>query len=88
MHVRFGDKAIVMLVMVQRAQNKAPLRIIKFQKERYPTESLFTETKILNLTNIIALNNCMLVFDHLNSSLPAIFDNLFKPFKEQHGHDT
>ena len=26
----------------------------------------------------------MLVFDHLNSSLPAIFNNLFKPFKEQH----
>ena len=30
----------------------------------------------------------MLVFDHLNSSLPAIFDDLFKPFKEQHNHNT
>ena len=30
----------------------------------------------------------MLVFDHLNSSLPAIFDELFKPFKEQHSHNT
>ena len=30
----------------------------------------------------------MLVFDHLNSSLPAIFDDLFKPFKEQHSHNT
>ena len=26
----------------------------------------------------------MLVFGHLNSSLAAIFDDLFKPFKEQH----
>ena len=26
----------------------------------------------------------MLVFDHLNSSLPAIFDDLFKPFQEHH----
>ena len=24
----------------------------------------------------------------LNSSLPAIFDDLFKPFKEQHSHNT
>ena len=30
----------------------------------------------------------MLVFNHLNSSLPAIFDELFKPFKEQHIHST
>ena len=29
----------------------------------------------------------MLVFDHLNSSLPAIFD-LFQPFNEQHSHNT
>ena len=30
----------------------------------------------------------MLVFDHLNSSLPAIFDDLFKTFKEKHNHNT
>ena len=30
----------------------------------------------------------MLVFDHLNISLPAIFDDLFKAFKEQHSHNT
>ena len=30
----------------------------------------------------------MSVFDHLNSSLPAIFDDLFKPFKEQCSHNT
>ena len=30
----------------------------------------------------------MLVFDHLNSSLPAIFGDLFIPFKEQHSHNT
>ena len=62
MHVKFGD----ILVMVQRAQNKA-LRIINFIEERHSSEPLFTETKILNLTNIITLNNCMLVFDYLNS---------------------
>ena len=30
----------------------------------------------------------MLVFDYLNSSLPATFDDLFKLFKEQHSHNT
>ena len=91
-HLRYacqvwGQSNSDILVMVQRAQNKA-LRIINFKEERHPSEPLFTETKILNLTNIITLNNCMLVFDHLNSSLPAIFDDLFKPFKGQHSHNT
>ena len=83
----WGQSKSNRLVLVQRAQNKA-LRIINFKEERHPSEPLFTETKILNLTNIITLNNCMLVFDHLNSSLPAIFDELFKPFKEQHSYNT
>ena len=68
--------------MIQRVQNKA-VRVINFKEERHPSAPLFTETKILTLTNIITLNNCMLVFDHLNSGLPAMFDDLFKPFKEQ-----
>ena len=82
----WGQSNSDILVLVQRAQNKA-LRIINFKEERHPSEPLFTETKILNLTNIITLNNCMLVFDHLNNSLPAIFDDLFIPFKEQHSHN-
>ena len=83
----WGQSNSDILVLVQRAQNKA-LRIINFKEERHPSEPLFTETKIFNLTNIITLNNCMLVFDHLNSSLPAIFDDLFTPFKEQHSYNT
>ena len=69
----WGQSNSYILLMVQRAQNKA-LRITNFKEERHPSEPPFTETKILNLTNIIKLNNYMLVFDHLNSSLPAIFD--------------
>ena len=30
----------------------------------------------------------MFVFDHLNGSLPAIFDDLFEPFKKQHSRNT
>ena len=73
--------------MVQRAQNIV-LCIINFKEERHSSEPLFTEAKILNLTNIITLNNSMLVFDHLNGSLPAIFDDLFNFFKYQHSHNN
>ena len=91
-HLRYacqvwGQSNSDILVMVQRAQNKV-LRIINFKEEWHPSAPLYTETEILNLTNIITLNNYMLVFDHLNSSLPAIFDDLFKAFKEQHSHNT
>ena len=55
---------------------------LSFKEEKLLNAPLFTEIKMLNLTN------CILVFDHLNSSLPAIFDDFFKPFKEQHSHNT
>ena len=75
------------IINVQTAQNKAP-RIINFKEERHPCEPLFTVAKIINLTNIIILNNCMLLFDHLNRSPPTIFDDLLEPFTEQHSHNT
>ena len=92
MHLRYvcqnwGKSNSDILVMVQRAQNKA-LEIINFKEKRHPSAPLYTATKIFNLTNIITLKNCMLVFDHLNSSLPAIFNDLFKLFKEKHSHNT
>ena len=73
--------------MVQRAQNKA-LRIINSKEKRHSCEPLFTGAKILNPINIITLNNCMLSFDHLNSSLPTISDHLFKLFIEQNSSNT
>ena len=60
------------LVMIQRAQNRT-IRVINFKGERHPSEPQFTEAKIINHTNIFTLNNCMLVHDHLKSSLPVIF---------------
>ena len=30
----------------------------------------------------------MLVFDQLNSSLPTVFDDLFKPFNKQYSYNT
>ena len=78
----------VCLHNVKKQKKYKALRIKDFKEERRPSAPLYTETKILNFTNIMTLNNCMLVFDHLNSSLPAVFVDLFKPFKEQHSHNT
>ena len=61
---------------------------MNFKEERHPSEPLLTETKILNLTDIITLKDFMLVFRHLNSSLPPIFGDMFKPFKERHSQNT
>ena len=48
-----GSNNSDILAMVQRAQNKA-LRIINFKEEKHPSSSPYTETKILNLTNILS----------------------------------
>ena len=46
----WGQTNNSILVIVQRAQSK-PLRIINFKEERHPSAPLYTETKMLNLTN-------------------------------------
>ena len=85
MHVRFGDRE-PSNTSHDSNSSKQSQKNNKFLGKKTSSELLYTETKILNL--IITLNNCMLVFDHLNSNLSTIFDDLFKPFNEQHGHNT
>ena len=72
----------------QQWQNNHGSKSSNFKDELHPCEPLFTKPKIQNLTNIIAWNNCMLVFDNLNSNLTAIFDNLCNPFNKQHSHNS
>ena len=85
MHVRFGDRQQWHTSHDSKSAKQSP-KNNKFLGRKASSAPLYTETKILNL--IIALNNCMFVFDHLNSSLSTIFDDLFKPFNEQLSHNT
>ena len=85
MHVRFGDRE-PSHTSHDSNSSKQSQKNNKFLGKKTSSELLYTETKILNL--IITLNNCMLVFDHLNSSLPTIFDDLFEPYNKQHSHNT
>ena len=57
-HLRYacqvwGKSNSDILVIVQRAQNKG-LRIINFKEGKHPSASPYTETTILNLTNILS----------------------------------
>ena len=84
MHVRFRNKQQWHTSHGSKSSKYSP-KNNRFQGRKTSSALLHTEIKILN--PIITLNNCIFVFDHPNSSLPTIFD-LFKPFKEQHNHNT
>ena len=85
MHVRFGDRQQWHTSHDSKSSKQSP-KNNKFLERKISSALPYTETKILNFIN--ALNNYMLVFDHLNSSLSTIFDDLLKPFNEQHSHNT
>lgn len=63
--------SLAISILLKIAQIKAP-RIINFKEDTHV--NLYSP----NLTNTATLNNCMLVFDCLNSNLPVITDDLFK----------
>ena len=73
--------------MVKRAQNKT-LRIISFKDRTKPSDLLDANHKILKLQKIIALKNCLLIYDQLCDNLPNPFSNYFKLLKDQHRHNT
>ena len=73
--------------MVKRAQNKT-LRIISFKDRTKPSDLLDANRKILKLQKIIALKNCLLIYDQLCDNLPNPFSNYFKLLKDQHRHNT
>ena len=38
---------------------------------------LFAQTKILKIEDLIKLNNCMFIHDHLHDALPKCFENYY-----------
>ena len=71
----------------EEIQNKA-IRIIHFKKRQDPYLPLYKQSKILKLTDLIKLNNCVLVSNHQNKKLPTAFKNFFVPINEFHSHTT
>ena len=52
------------------------------------SQPLYQKLKINKLKNNIILSNCLFIFDKLTNNLPNVFDQFFKPIKEQHNHYT
>ena len=51
------------------------------------SQPLYQKLKINKLKNNIILSNCLFIFE-LTNNLPDIFDQFFRPLKEQHNHYT
>ena len=57
--------------MIKRTQNKA-LRKISFKDITEPSDPVYANHKILKLQYIIALSNCLFIYDHLCDNLNFI----------------
>ena len=54
------------------------MRIINFSDFNASTEPLYFQHQILKLSDIVGLNNCLLVYNYLRNTLPDCFANYFK----------
>ena len=57
-------------------QNRA-LRIINFQAYNANPDALYRRNKILKLEDFIKLQNCLLVHDYMNNTLPSCFQDYY-----------
>ena len=64
------------------------LHINNFKGPRTEATSLYKDSKIIQLTHIVMLNNCLFVFDHLQNLLPKDFKNYFSLTSEQYQYLT
>ena len=83
----WGQNKNSLLDSIQIIQNKA-LRILTFKHSDDSCDPIYKDLKILKLKDLIIINNCLFVYDHLNKNLPDAFDGYFKLLKEQHKHNT
>ena len=68
-------------------QRKA-VRIINFENKFASINPIIKESKIVTLNNIVLLENCNLVMQHINKNLPSSFDNFFQILRNQNELNT
>ena len=64
---------------IEKLQNKA-IRIMCFKSKLEPTKPLYRELKILKIRDLLTLNNCQFVQDHMIGKLPL--NESYKSFNE------
>ena len=84
----WGQSRSTYINKIIKLQNRA-LRITNFAT--YDADSnplaIYLSNKILKLEDIIKLQNCLLVYDYMNNTLPSCFQNYY--FRQNHmNYDT
>ena len=77
---------------IEKLQNKA-IRIMCFKSKLEPTKPLYRELKILKIRDLLTLNNCQFVQDHMIGKLPLnesykSFNEYYKEMRNQHNYNT
>ena len=58
---------------------KKAIQLISFSEFRAHTSSLFAHLKILKFSDLIFLNNALLMYDFRENNLPSVFHDFFTP---------
>ena len=63
-------------------------KIINFKVKYSPWKPLFKESSIMIFPNILRSENCLLVLERINQTLPTNLQNMFKFSENQYTHNT
>ena len=67
---------------------KKAIRLISFSEFRAHTSPLFAHLKILKFSDLIFLNNALLMYDFHENNLPSVFHDFFTPESSVHKYNT
>ena len=67
---------------------KKAIRLISLSEFRAHTCPLFAHLKILKFSDLIFLNNALLMYDFHENNLPSVFHDFFTPVSSVHKYNT
>ena len=67
--------------MVDYSTHDSALRIINFQNYRDPASPIYKQEQVLKLSDEVKMQNCLLLYDFVNGSLPECFNRRFLTLK-------
>ena len=83
----WGQNKNVSTNEISALQDKA-FRVISFKDRNTAPGLLYNEKKIIRFFNLVMLNNCIFIAEHLNQNLPSPFGGYFSYMADRHQHHT
>ena len=91
-HLRYGcqiwGQSNAQLINEIALLQRKGLRIITFNERNTPTDPLYKDLKIFKVHEMIQTDNCLLALNHINKTLPTVFNDFFQYTNNQHNHLT